>query len=41
MKYVMPVIFDARAFRFTPGDLAYRVVRGKLRGGKLDPDWRS
>jgi hypothetical protein len=41
MEYVMPVIFDAQAFRFTVGDVAYRVGRGKLDCPKLDPDWRA
>jgi hypothetical protein len=30
MKYLTLVIFDAQTFRFTVGDLAYRVARGKL-----------
>jgi hypothetical protein len=40
MKYVVLVIFDAQTFRFTLGDLTYRVACGKLHRRKLDPDWR-
>jgi len=41
MRYVTLVIFDAQTFRFTVGDLTYRLARGKLDCRKLDRDWRD